>query len=705
MNTNEIYMRRRNKVILSEGTGKVDLTYIATLMKNLENLGYTLSPALVERLSTLDETRLEKFYTSTVTVLKQMVGAHREFSPMYPNFPTQVMEASEAELYVNAIMHYLGDVFGMRIMPEYEKAERMPLADNIKLKVIDLGTEEDFLTIGRAIIGAKSSISETDKADMSWFVKKYKKDRNAIASLIPTEVTHKENLTYLTSLLLTEAPEMATEVIKLYNSATDVLRLATALSDGDVSLATNTKFKNFSRPQRKLMMAIIDGMKNATEDMLRYKNRWIRLGERIHPNEYKGRYDNAVKAFHDIRNNVKVTTFAGKVEEALASGDLTASLKLLKTRGGEMARRLDHLFRIANTRSQQNSVVTEFSKVAEKVATPVLLQVMAHFKHRNDENDLRVIFPKGNVAKAIALDNELPLLNEKVCEDLVSICETNLKTRFAELDSMGKVYIGEEIDNHLVPFSQRSASKALRTTVRGSRMKMPEGNTIRFFTWWKDIGGGYNGRVDIDLSAVMYDNDWKYKEHISYTNLRSTTYKAAHSGDITSAPNGACEFIDIDIDSFVEYGGRYVVMNVLSFTNQPFTDMPECFAGWMMRQKPKSGEIFDPKTVQDKFDITADTRITIPVILDLVEREVIWADVALKSNPNYHVNVEGNKKGIAIMGKALTSLKKPTLGELFALHVEARGERVETVEEADLVISMDGDITPFDAETIMADYL
>jgi len=203
----------------------------------------------------------------------------------------------------------------------------------------------------------------------------------------------------------------------------------------------------------------------------------------------------------------------------------------------------------------------------------------------------------------------------------------------------------------------------------------------------------------------MYDNDWKYKEHISYTNLRSTTYKAAHSGDITSAPNGACEFIDIDIDSFVEYGGRYVVMNVLSFTNQPFTDMPECFAGWMMRQKPKSGEIFDPKTVQDKFDITADTRITIPVILDLVEREVIWADVALKSNPNYHVNVEGNKKGIAIMGKALTSLKKPTLGELFALHVEARGERVETVEEADLVISMDGDITPFDAETIMADYL
>ncbi len=63
-------------------------------------------------------------------------------------------------------------------------------------------------------------------------------------------------------------------------------------------------------------------------------------------------------------------------------------------------------------------------------------------------------------------------------------------------------------------------------------------------------------------------------EHISYTNLRSAQYKAFHSGDIVSAPKGACEFIDIDIESVLRYGGRYVVSYLNSFTLQPFCNLP-----------------------------------------------------------------------------------------------------------------------------------
>ena len=58
---------------------------------------------------------------------------------------------------------------------------------------------------------------------------------------------------------------------------------------------------------------------------------------------------------------------------------------------------------------------------------------------------------------------------------------------------------------------------------------------------------------------MLYNADWRYVEHISYTNLKSEKYRAAHSGDIVTAPNGACEFIDLDIESVVRYGGRYVV--------------------------------------------------------------------------------------------------------------------------------------------------
>jgi hypothetical protein len=31
-----------------------------------------------------------------------MVGAHRQFKPMYPNFPEQVMEMSDARLYLTS---------------------------------------------------------------------------------------------------------------------------------------------------------------------------------------------------------------------------------------------------------------------------------------------------------------------------------------------------------------------------------------------------------------------------------------------------------------------------------------------------------------------------------------------------------------------------------------------------------------------------
>ncbi len=46
-------------------------------------------------------------------------------------------------------------------------------------------------------------------------------------------------------------------------------------------------------------------------------------------------------------------------------------------------------------------------------------------------------------------------------------------------------------------------------------------------------------------------------------------------------------------------------MVVMSYTNQPYCDLPECFAGWMARTAPQSGEIYEPRTVQDKLDISA----------------------------------------------------------------------------------------------------
>src|SRR5262249_46822049 len=153
------------------------------------------------------------------------------------------------------------------------------------------------------------------------------------------------------------------------------------------------------------------------------------------------------------------------------------------------------------------------------------------------------------------------------------------------------------------------------------------------------------------------------------------------SGDITSAPEGASEFIDIDTEKIRAFGVRYLIMSVNSYTQQPFYDLPECFAGFMVRQKPNSGEIYEPKTVENKFDLTADTKICLPLIADLQKREIIWTDLAVRNHPNYRNNVLNNMSSLTLMNKAMTSLVKPSLYDLFALHVEARGKQVDSKKE------------------------
>ena len=133
-------------------------------------------------------------------------------------------------------------------------------------------------------------------------------------------------------------------------------------------------------------------------------------------------------------------------------------------------------------------------------------------------------------------------------------------------------------------------------------------------------------------------------------------------------------------------------MSLNSYSQQPYCDLPQCFAGWMSRSKPKSGEIYDPKTVLDRLDLSAESRIAIPMIIDLVAKEVIWCDISLKHNPSWQNNVEGNRKGINLTLQGMANLKKTTLYELFELHALARGEIVDSSQEADTVFSVEDGI-------------
>lgn len=677
---NEIFLRRRNKIfILKKDTVAQSKRHVATIAKNVQSLGYVLAPDVLDILYTYSINGLDAFHKDLIRTLKNMLGAHVEHKPMYPNFPTQVMDADETELYINAIFHYFGDMVGARIMPVYDKEERPEFKDFNKLKVISLGTEKEFIEIFQNLLGVKIAVSESDKQDISWYVTYFQEN---IKSILPAHIPNKENLCYFVGLLKLYDLATAKLLRQLFKTSTDVLRLITAMSGGDVSLADNTIFSRFPRSDRRLFLSLLENCANLAEDMVRHRNRWIRIGEILHPGEYRKQYPKTLNAFSLLRNAAKIATFNSKYEEYMRLGQWASVIQLLSTRSGEFARRLDRTLRTIEHR--QDKILNAFEEVANQVATPALIQLKHHFETRNTA-PFRVFMPKGNVAKLKLEVNELPKIDKVTCNTVVKICENALIGNFSSRQSLGKVYIDETLKAYTLPLGLRSTSKSLRTVGRGSRIKLDKNySTIRMFLWWKE--GEETGRVDIDLSAVLYDTNWKYLQHISWTSLSSARYKGYHSGDIISAPNGASEFIDLDIESVQRFSGCYVVMNVINYTNHKFNELPECFAGCMMRSDPASGEIYEPRSVKDKFDLTSDSRYCVPLIFDLEKNEVIWCDVSLNSKALYITTVENNQEGIMAIGKAFTQTTRPNLYDLLTLHVKARGKSV-TKQKAELVFN------------------
>lgn len=703
----ELLLRRKNKLLFEENyeneqtkKGPENPAYIATIMKNAEALGYTFSKEMVDVLETLEPEKLKTFYLKLIPVLKKQKGADVSYQPMYPNFPESVMEEKEATLYLNAMLHYWS--YG-KLYPNIKKEERLPLFEETTVTVLSLGTKEDITQLFQQLVGANTSLSEQDQEDLSVMFSQIPN----IVHFLPETIGYKENTAYIGKLYMEHSPVLSVDGIKPYfKTATDVLRLATALSNGDISLARNCKYISFPRKIRRILLELLDDCSCLEEDMYRRKGAFIRLGERLHVGEYAKRYPKAYRAFEKLRNGEKIRTYGGTLAFALEQRDIQLVLKLLKERPGEFARKLDVLLRKF---AEKELVFLAFEQVAEKVATPVLLQVREHFLHRND-GELRVYFPKGKLSQAKCIETPLIKIDDQSCERMVEICEHALLKHFEKESSMGKVYVADTMKNYLVPFNQRSASKSTKVIVPGSHISIGnDTKAIRGFIWWTNDKNG--GRVDIDLSAAFFDESFQCMEHVSYTNLRSQKFKACHSGDITDGGRengtGVSEFLDVDIDAVLANGARYIVYQVYCFTNQSFCNLSHVNFGFMERADVNSGEIYEPKTVKQKITITSQSRVSIPVIFDCVEHKMIWCDMNLsiagcRMGGN---NVESNLSGVALACYSMVHMHKPSIYDLVQLHIKARGTLCDNKEDADLVFDEDEGITPFDTEVFMSEYL
>lgn len=748
---NKVLLEKKSRFAVDESfsSSKEELELVLSIGKNIEDLGFVFSKELFDALKFQPRQKLIDAYKLLVQVLARMVGGHVEHKPFYKNFPQQVMAMSEVDLYMNALVHYWTD--GTWI-PEYVEQMRFPIEDgDFQIKTIKLGSAADFHQLFVDMMSGKGSLSPDDQKLLGWYIEN--SDGDDLVGRLPDEVPTRETLSLVLGKILKTHPGKVESVKQYVKTATDVLRLVTYLSDGDLSLADNTRFRNFSRAERRILLSLLEECRNIEEDMARYPEKWIRVGEKLHPGDYSTQFPAAYEAFSKIRKGEKIYSFASEVELALKEENPETVLSLLKQRPGELSRRMDALARAYP--EHERHILEAFGSVAQEVSTQVLLQLAAHFKARNEERKTRSFFPKGIIAKVKVIEKPLPLLPDEYCRQVVSVCEDALIQRFASKPALGKVWIDPVLKDIFVPIAQRSSSRSLKTYARGSRFSLPEGvKTIRGFIHWKNViaplspktereddrvenaqvaadnviidwrsvlsgrdeplartGGPIEThnqiRTDIDLSLGLYDRDWNYINHISYTNPRIEKLDLYHSGDIVDSPEGASEFVDMNVDKLKENGVRYAVFNVYSYTLQGFNETPECFFGWMSREKPESGEIFEPKTVSNKIDLSSPTIICLPVLFDLEKMEAIWMDVSLKSNPRWVNNIEANRNNVVLISKAMAEMNKPTLFDLFRLNATARGKLVNSPEEADIRFGLDEetDVTPFEIEKILTDFM
>ncbi|KKL78643.1 hypothetical protein LCGC14_2022780, partial [marine sediment metagenome] len=528
---NSIALKYRNALVLNE-SALVPTPASLTLAMEMLRLGFIASGELVDGISALTNEQVAAVRSELIENLRAMKGADVEYTPMYPNFPEQVAEASDIELFLNAITHYWtrGEW-----SPEYEVLPREYAEETTKLIEIGVINTEEFRNIIGELMSSNESLSEGDKETIVWFMDNDWPDKLVMFS------DFKENTCFVAGELLKRGKDIS----GVAQTVTDVLRVAVALNDGDVSLAADTKFKSLPRKTRRILtnaieQVILNGSGSHLEDINRHRGKWVTLFHNLHVGEYSELVYAVAKK---IRNNEKIETFNGRVQSYIDTGDIAALLDALKTRPGEFARRLDLLLR--KFENKQSIICRIFKGCVDKINTRALLQLYGHTKTRFADTEKRVAFPKGNTQRALLLPGQ-EALNHATLSKVQASIRTELIDRFGKLDSLGKVWVDPILKECPVPTQQRSASEGLFQVARGTRLSIDDETTLRFFIYWK-------GR-DIDLSATFYDENFENLGYISYTELRSAKYKAYHSGDIVNGSRGASEFIDVSIDDAVTAG-------------------------------------------------------------------------------------------------------------------------------------------------------
>ncbi|GAA4085450.1 TerD family protein [Streptomyces shaanxiensis] len=637
----------------------------------LMSVGFKLSGELLTRLSGLSEGTVVDTAVRTLGTVREMVGDHVRHNVYFIDFPANVpdtydfwthciAEALADDATRQSVLEQLSDgVVDLLTLPSYGRYqhsyaemlghhEELIAAAGDRMTVLHAGGDADaeVTALYLALAGSTTPLGEDALRDLEVLAEA------CVGGPQPAEIPVRENRAVINRARLRAGSEL------LLDTVTDVLRLACAVSGGDVTLLEPTRFRGLTRPVRRALLAGLDSVvadaPAKLADVPAYREEFKRLGERLHPHEYP-QWPHAADVFAVARGEKKARSFDSLVEELLEAHDVTGAVKLLKSAPGKLFRALDRLLRMALTQEERFAVVAAAEEVAPQVAGRVLLSVREHLHNRAKETGERRVFVN-RLGRAWVTEDTRQAVLPSFRLRLTTMLDAELRRR---LPAPGHLLLDPAVLDVALPLSGKAVSSGLGVLPRGS-LSTIDGELLRFFVYWKQKSRD----TDYDLSALMLDDDYRTVSWLSYTNL--TDVDGEHSGDITEAPEGASEFINLRLGAV---RGTFIVPQVNLFSGEGFEEVEESFFGFMLREGEQQGRPFEARTVRMKSELRGPGRVALPLAFWRGEDgqwRAKWLHLYLKGSPAAN-RVEGNQVSVATLLRGIVEREQLTVRYLTGL--------------------------------------
>ena len=551
-----------------------------------------------------------------VEVAKRNLGVDVP-APFYRQFPASVKNLSIDKIVIDRLVHYmrtygLGDFSRPGHSLFEDEVVRKCFNEDVDVREFSIVSVEEALKLfsdaAEALLASSRPLNDGQYRIVLAYVQDYCRD---------VRCNCKDTVVRL--LLDTRDPSFAQQ-LKL----SDVMRLVEQLQFQSYE-SENVKELNLRNRDRKLLTGVLDRIfAEGICDVRTCLEKRKQCKGFLHHLHYKPVNERASRFLHLIRNNEARSVYS-EFERLIAEDEVREALDLLrKEKGtGAVLRNLDYLL----SRCKFPATVDYVLDAIQTDNKILLIQLLFHYSARDPKARRVFKFQKfGMMRVHTETPNESLVRTTAIEERIARRVRLRLRQELERVckGTLGKVYIDKDMMRIALPLQEGASMSGVGTLPRGSRLKIPEGKKVRAFTYWERVN-------DIDLSAfVLYENGtqdefswrtWSYGESITY------------SGDQVSGHEGGSEYFDIDLDLFeVEYpeSARYILLCDNVYSGVPF-DKCLCKAGYMMRDRDDSGEVFEPKTVKSSFTVTCPSTFAYLFGIDVKTREFVWLNMARDS--------------------------------------------------------------------------